>query len=108
MFVELNMVVPSRDRDSYIYDEEVVETEAGDGEDDGMSQVQSLDAARQARAAELTTLATVNPAHIKNFYRRKKRSDGTQPVGVRINFSNGSGMAVTDTYDEVKAKLASA
>jgi hypothetical protein len=106
--VELNMILT--ERSSYIYDEtevpqQPVEPVETDGEDDGIGQVESLAEARAARSTEPTTPTSVNPVHVRNFYRRKRRTDGTVPVGTRINFANGTGMAVSETYDEVKAKL---
>jgi len=103
MFIEVTMVIPERQR--HIYDEVEVETN-DDGEDDGIVQLHPN--TQSAPQAEATTPSLVNPAHIKSLYRRKKRQDGTVPVGVRINFANGSGSAYTDTYDEVKAKIAAA
>lgn len=38
---------------------------------------------------------------IRCFYPRKENRPGT-----RLTFHNSAGMAVTDTYEEVKAKLA--
>ena len=98
MYVELNMVIPTRQ--AHIYDEVEVES-ADDGEDDGIVQLHPQVAAPQ----EATTPTMVNSDTIKSFYRRKKRQDGTVPVGTRINFLNGSGMAVVETYDTVKSKL---
>jgi hypothetical protein len=68
------------------------------GEDDGI-------AATITPRREDTTPVVVNAEHIRNFYPRRRRSDGVTPVGTRITFSNGSGMAVTDTYEQVATKL---
>jgi hypothetical protein len=95
-YIELNMIIPARQ--AHIYDETEVDTgEDGDGEDDGFVQL------RQEQ--EHTTPAMVNADHIKSFYRRKKRPDGTVPVGTRINFINGTGMAVTNLYQDVQSQL---
>jgi len=101
MLIELNMVIPQQQ--AHIYDEREVATQDDDGEDDGIVQLHPN--TQSAPQAEATTVAVINGDHVKSFYRRKKRQDGTVPAGTRINFSNGSGMAVTDEYASVKAKL---
>jgi hypothetical protein len=99
-FIELNMVIPARQ--AHIYDEVEVGS-ADDGEDDGIVQLHPN--AQSAPQTETTTPATINSDMIKSFYHRKKRQDGSQPTGTRINFLNGSGMAVTNTYLEVRELL---
>ena len=100
-YIELNMVIPARQ--AHIYDEREVAAQDDDGEDDGIVQLHPSTEEREA-----TTPTMVNIATVKSFYRRKKRQDGTAPTGTRINFLNGSGMAVTNTYDEVKRLIPSA
>jgi hypothetical protein len=89
MLVQLTMVIPRR------YEEP--EEDIG-GEDD------NLGGTSQPRQ-EATTPTLVETAHVRCFYARHKRSDGTQPVGTRITFSNSAGMAVLETFDEVAAKF---
>ena len=101
MLIELQMIIPARQ--AHIYDEREVATQEDDGEDDGIVQLHPNTSA--APRAEATTPAVVNSDTIKSFYKRKKHQDGTQPTGTRINFLNGSGMAVTEEYASVKAKL---
>jgi len=86
MFVTLTMVIAERDRD-----------DSDEGEDDGIVPMVPT---------EPTSQTVVNTDLIRNFYPRKKRRDGTRPVGTRITFANGSGMAVTDTFEQVTAKIA--
>jgi hypothetical protein len=93
-YIELNMIIPARQ--AHIYDETEVDT-GEDGEDDGFVQL------RQEQ--EPTTPAMVNIDHIKSFYRRKRRPDGTTPTGTRINFINGTGMAVTNLYQDVFSQV---
>jgi len=87
MFVTLTMVIAERDRS---YDD------SDEGEDDGIVPMVP---------SEPTSPTVVNTDLIRNFYPRKKRRDGTRPVGTRITFVNGSGMAVTDTFEQVTAKI---
>jgi len=68
------------------------------GEDDGV-------AATIRPAREATSPVMVNPKHVRQFYPRRKRRDGTQPTGTRITFSNGSGLAVTELFEEVCQKM---
>jgi hypothetical protein len=67
-----------------------------DGEDDGITVTQPV---------ERTTPVMVETAHVRSFYPRHKRPDGTQPVGTRLTFSNSAGMPVTETFEEVAAKF---
>jgi len=94
MFVKLTMVIPERDR-PYVYEGENVPEE---GEDDGIVQL-------HPQTAEPTKPTVINAAHVRNIYARKKRRDGTTPVGTRITFVSGAGFAVTETLDEVATKL---
>jgi len=91
-FVELTMVIgPAQDQHS---DSEIER----EGEDDGITEAPPV-------STERTSKTSVQVAAIRNFYPRKTRSDGFQPVGTRITFTNGSGMAVTETYEQVSALL---
>ncbi len=91
MLVQLTMVIGAADHHDADIERE--------GEDDGIVEV------TEQRPAERTSPVIVNTDHVRNFYPRKKRSDGYHPVGTRITFSNGSGMAVTELFEEVTAKL---
>jgi hypothetical protein len=95
-YVELTMVIGPSDPHERHAESEIDR----EGEDDGITEVVAAPASN-----ERTSKTTVQVLHIRNFYPRKKRSDGQQPVGTRITFVNGSGMAVTETYDEVKSML---
>ena len=87
-FIKLSMVVSERDRHGF-----VDENDTGEGEDDGI--VAAL------RPGEATSPTLVNIDQIRNLYPRKPRRDGVRPEGSRITFYGGSGMAVTETFDEV-------
>ena len=52
--------------------------------------------------AESVTPTMINAETIRNFYPRKDPN----AVGTRVTFDDGGGWAVTDTFDEIKAKLA--
>lgn len=93
-FIELTMVIGPADQHAEVEIDR-------EGEDDGIVE-------QTPAAPERTTKTMVAVALVRNFYPRKKRSDGVQPVGTRITFANGSGMAVTETYEEVRAKIAPA
>jgi len=100
MFIKLSMVLPAQQR--HIYEDTEVETAGDEGEDDGIVQL------HPTQPGELTKPTVVNVDHIRNFYPRKRRQDGTQPIGTRITFSSGAGVAVSDTMEEVIAKLEAA
>jgi hypothetical protein len=89
MLVQLTMIIPNR------YEEPEVDV---GGEDDGI-------AATIRPRAESTTPVMVDTTHVRCFYPRHKRSDGTQPVGTRLTFSNSAGMPVQESFDEVAAKF---
>lgn len=93
MLVQLTMVIGTEDGPM---DPEV---DMG-GEDDGIAATIT-----PRRPVETTSPVVVNSDHVRNFYPRKKRRDGTTPTGTRITFSNGSGMPVTELFEEVAAKL---
>lgn len=95
-YVELTMVIGPSDPHERHAESEIDR----EGEDDGITEVVAAPASN-----ERTAKTTVTVAHIRNFYPRKGRSDGTPRIGTRITFVNGSGMAVLETYDEVKALL---
>jgi hypothetical protein len=66
------------------------------GEDDGLQETVTV---------ETTQSVIVNTDHVRAFYTRKKRRDGTVRVGTRICFSNGGAMPVRESFDEVCAKF---
>lgn len=92
-FVELTMVIGPRDPHEAHAEAEIDR----EGEDDGIVETIAVAPAQTER----TSKTMVQVASVRNFYPRKKRSDGIQPTGTRITFMNGSGMAVTETYEEV-------
>ncbi|MET4238606.1 hypothetical protein [Bradyrhizobium sp. RT10b] len=51
--------------------------------------------------AESVTPTVINAESVRNFYPRKNEAPGT-----RITFDDGGGFPVTDTFDEIAAKLA--
>lgn len=89
MLVQLTMVIPNRFEEA--------EVDIG-GEDDGI-------AATIRPRTEATTPVIVDTTHVRCFYARHKRADGTQPIGTRLTFTNSAGMPVTETFDEVAAKF---
>jgi len=97
-FIELSMVIGRADPH-----EQHSETEIDrEGEDDGIVDV----APAAPTSDERISKTMVQVELIRNYYPRKQRTDGSQRRGTRVTFANGSGMAVTETYDEVKALLA--
>lgn len=78
--IQLTMVVSRSHNDEF-------------GEDDGLT------------PAEVTSPVMVAIEKVRSFYPRKAQRDGTPRVGTRITFDNGSGMAVTETFDEVVARV---
>ena len=90
MLVQLTMIIPDRF-------ENEVEVDTG-GEDDGI-------AATIRPRTEATAPVMVDTTHVRCFYPRHKRQDGTQPVGTRLTFSNSAGMPVLESFDEVAVKF---
>lgn len=70
------------------------------GEDDGLPVP-----AGQPVPTEETSPVMVDASKIRAFYPRKAQRDGSPRVGTRLTFDNGSGMAVTETFEEVAAKF---
>lgn len=63
--------------------------------------------AQQAQAtvpAQLTDPVTLQVEAIRCFYKRREN----RGPGTRITFTDGNGFAVSESYDEVKAKVAAA
>jgi hypothetical protein len=83
--VQLTMVVEGRHQ---IHNEE--------GEDDGLA---------VTTRTEATSEVMVNAEEIRCFYPRKPNRDGTPRTGTRLTFKNGSGMPVTELFNEVAEKL---
>jgi hypothetical protein len=99
-FIELSMVIGRADPH-----EQHSETEIDrEGEDDGIVDV-TLAPATPTAGGERTSKTSVQVDQVRNFYPRKQRTDGVARVGTRITFANGSGMAVTETYERVKELL---
>lgn len=97
-FIELSLVLGPTDPHERHAEVEVDR----EGEDDGIVEVAPATA---VAPTERTSPTMVQVELIRNFYPRKKRSDGVQPVGTRITFLNGSGAAVTEPYEVVKAMV---
>jgi len=87
-FIQLSMVTGSAQVQNFSDDTD-------DGEDDGVARI-------GAPLPEETTVPTMVAVHnIRNFYPRKPDRMGRARTGTRISFTNGSGMAVTETFEAV-------
>lgn len=95
-FVELTMVIGRADPHE-AHDQTEIDRE---GEDDGIVEQTPAPA-----STERTSKTYIQVELVRQFYPRKARSDGTARIGTRITFANGSGMAVTESYEEVKSIL---
>lgn len=69
----------------------------GEGEDDGLAMTGPV-------LAETTSVVMVDADKVRCFYPRKPRN-GVPSVGTRLTFDNGAGMAVTELFEEVAAKV---
>lgn len=70
----------------------IVEHPTGEDDQDDVAQV-----------TEVTQPVVIDAEQVRDFYPRKQGR-----VGTRILFRNGSALAVTDSFDEVKSKVRAA